>query len=337
MAFDTATRERTADDASAIVTAAATHIGLASACLAFLKLDSLLRGNAGRELAACLAAGAFTHAIVAPAFPYQNRATRQGRQWAPVGGEWRMTGEDIARTLRALGLGVTLAKPGERVPAGISIWDTESDADLAAIVAQGLEVDGRVLWSGSGGLAGALATPGAFGAGQSSVALEEPILGLFGTDHPVTVGQLSETGSAALRLPDGGPLAARRLAEKLAGDGVALVSLDLPTLSRGEAAARVAASFADLSRRIDRPATLIAGGGETLRALCDALGAEALDVTGRIVPGVPCSRIVGGRWNGVSVISKSGAFGDAKLLARLVVRLVSSPVEPALAAASGKS
>jgi uncharacterized protein YgbK (DUF1537 family) len=86
-----------------------------------------------------------------------------------------------------------------------------------------------------------------------------------------------------------------------------------PGLSRGEAAVRIAAAIASLTVALDPPGTLIVAGGETLKALCLALGAHALRVTGRIVPGVPRSTLQGGRWPGLEVISKSGAFGGADL------------------------
>jgi uncharacterized protein YgbK (DUF1537 family) len=67
-----------------------------------------------------------------------------------------------------------------------------------------------------------------------------------------------------------------------------------------------------------RPGTLIVAGGETLRALCAALDADGLVVDGEIAAGVPASRLRGGRWDGLRIVSKSGAFGDAGLLARLL-------------------
>ena len=41
-------------------------------------------------------------------------------------------------------------------------------------------------------------------------------------------------------------------------------------------------------------------------------------VDGEVAAGVPASRLSGGRWDGLRVVSKSGAFGDAGLLARLL-------------------
>ena len=80
----------------------------------------------------------------------------------------------------------------------------------------------------------------------------------------------------------------------------------------------IAAAFAALLTFLDRPGTLFVAGGETMRQVCDCLGAERLDVDGEIVPGVPASILCGGRWDGLRVISKSGAFGDAGLLLRLL-------------------
>ncbi len=61
------------------------------------------------------------------------------------------------------------------------------------------------------------------------------------------------------------------------------------------------------------PRTLIVAGGETLRAVCVALGAKALEVQGQVAPGLPRSVLQGGRWEGAEVISKSGAFGGDAL------------------------
>ena len=66
----------------------------------------------------------------------------------------------------------------------------------------------------------------------------------------------------------------------------------------------------DLTHCLPRPpGTLVAAGGETLRAICRGLGAHALETTGLVAPGVPRSAMRGGRWDGVAVVSKSGAFG----------------------------
>ena len=73
-----------------------------------------------------------------------------------------------------------------------------------------------------------------------------------------------------------------------------------------------------LALRLQPPRSLFVAGGETLRALCLALETDRLDIVGQLMPGVPVSLMVGGRWNGVRVASKSGAFGDDMLLRRML-------------------
>lgn len=274
---------------------------LADADFALKKLDSALRGHPALEIAACL--GAFDHAVIAPAFPAQGRITRAGRQLV----HGIDTGIDLAAGLAALGVTVHPCRAGDPAPAGVSLWDAASDADLAAVVAAGHALPGRVLWCGSAGLAGALA-----GSPPPLIVPPRPVLALIGTDHPATRRQLD----ACLVHPatDAASIAARLSS----GQSVAVVP-DLPAgLSRTAAAAEIAVRFAGLVRRLPRPGALFVTGGETLRGLAHALGATRLHVMGQLAPGVPVSALVGGAWDGLPVVSKSGGFGGPALLGDLL-------------------
>lgn len=328
IAVDSGTREVGREEARATVAALAAALPRSpkvpggQEVIAYAKLDSLLRGHAGAEIAGWIAARAPAHCIVAPAFPFQGRITRDGRQLFRAAEGWHPTRNDLRADLEREGLAVHRCRPGDPVPPGISLWDAATDADLAAIAAAGRALDGPVLWCGSGGLAGALAhTAGRHPGHGDDAAMPRPLLGLFGTDHPVTAAQIAACGTLALALPDGGEASAATLARHLAEQGGALVQLALPDgLSRAEAARRIDRELARLVRQLDPPGTLLVAGGETLRGLCCALGAERLDLDGHILPGVPRSTLRGGRFDGVRVISKSGAFGDPGLLRRLLAR-----------------
>lgn len=320
-ALDAASREGSPEAAAA--RAAAMAPALAGASLAFRKLDSLLRGHEAIEIAATLKAGGIAHAVIAPAFPAQARATRGGRQFFLREGAWQDTGVDLAARLAALGIPARLMRPGEAAPEGVSIWDAETEADLAAIVAAGRALRGQVLWCGTAGLAGALA-----GAAPPCPPLPGPVLGLFGTDHPVTQGQLAQAGPALLRLPEAAPDKAGLIAAHLARHGAAMVMPDLPAnLPRQDAYARIGACLAEAVAGLPAPGTLVVAGGETLRGLADHLGATGLAVDGQLLPGVPTSRLIGGRWEGVRVISKSGAFGAPSLLRDLAAQSLHAPSE----------
>jgi uncharacterized protein YgbK (DUF1537 family) len=284
-AVDSGTRDL--PEAEARTTIASYAPLLADGAPAFKKIDSLLRGHVALELAACMRW--FDHCILAPAFPFQGRITRNGRQLVRTDTGWRDTGVDLAASLQAHGVTARLC-------------DAETDADLDAIVAQGRALSGRVLWCGTGGLAGALA-------GRHSVPspdLPRPILALIGSDHPVTAAQLAA-------IPD---LHADAAA---IAPGTAAVTVALPDATPRDVACRIiTARFVAFLDAIPRPGTLFVTGGETLRALCDALGVTHLDVDGEVEPGVPTSILRGGAWDGQRLVSKSGAFGDAGFLRRLL-------------------
>ena len=82
---------------------------------------------------------------------------------------------------------------------GITVFDAESDRELDRVAQIGRQYRGRVLWCGSGGLAGALAR-----ATDASVPrqLDAPVLGIFGSDHPATSAQLSMCDSVLVRTDD---------------------------------------------------------------------------------------------------------------------------------------
>lgn len=267
-AVDSGTRDLPEDAARTRVAQLASL--LQGADIAFKKIDSLLRGHVASELAACMRW--FDHCVLAPAFPFQGRITRGGRQLYRGGETWR----DTAVTL-----------PDMR--------DAETDADLDAIVADGRALTGRILWCGTGGLAGALANH----LPVPRPSLPPPILALVGSDHPVSRAHVAA-------------VPAHRRA--------AVVACDLPpNTDRLVARRHIRSTFAATLRKGERPGTLFVTGGETLRDLCSELGATHLEVDGELEPGVPTSILRGGSWDGQRIVSKSGAFGDAGFLARLLL------------------
>ncbi|WP_407151130.1 four-carbon acid sugar kinase family protein [Bradyrhizobium sp. ORS 86] len=285
--------------------------------IAFKKVDSLLRGPWAAELAACLESGFWRSCIVAPAFPYQGRFTRNGRQYVrKENGSWLPVGDSLLKQLAAENIQAHTRSIDVQLNDGVHVLDAQSDGDLDRVVALGRRASHPVLWCGSSGLAAALARSNAPTLPRT---LRKPVLGFFGSDQPATAMQLAACGAAAIGFPEVGDDHAGMVRRKLNADGIAFVKFDLaPGVSRGDAALRIARALASVTAALEPPGTLIVAGGETLRALCAALGAHALKVTGRIVPGLPCSTIQGGRWDGVEVISKSGAFGAPDLWRKLL-------------------
>ena len=233
--FDSGTREANRDTAVEAVRRIAPL--LRGDNVAFKKIDSLFRGNTAAEIAAAVE-GRFEAAIIAPAFPDQGRRTRDGRQWiVSADGAETCVPVDLAAELAALGHRVSLCRPGDRVPAGLSLWDAQTNADLAAIVGAGHKLAHPPLWCGTAGLAGALAgfeTP-------TRQPFAEPLLGIFGSDSTVSRRQLAALGSRVRRATP--PFA----------PAIYDLTPNEPTMLRDEAARRITARDGAALRRPSTP------------------------------------------------------------------------------------
>ena len=306
---------RDGSEAQAIAATAAAAPFLTGAGLAFLKIDSLLRGHWAAMLAAVWRTGAFRACLLAPAFPAQGRLTVQGRQYLrDPDGALQPLPVDPAAALAAHGIRLS------RQADGVRLCDAASDADLATLVARAHATPGPLLWCGAGGLAAALAGVPV----PRAAPLQAPLLAIVGTCHPVTERQLQHvrqaTGEAPLLLR-GAPAEATAIAARLDRTGFCLVRADIPPgTAPPQAAARIRACLGHILPALPPPATLLVTGGETLRGVCELLGATRVEVAAEVARGIPVSRLCGGAWDGVRLVSKSGAFGAADLLTALLTQ-----------------
>ncbi len=271
-------------------------------------------GSCGAELASILARNSYTRVIIAPALPAQGRSTENGRQILK-GVE---TGEDLAATLSNAGHAVTLRPPGPPADC-ITLFDAETDADLDRIVEQAMRLPGATLWVGTSGLAAAMGRAMRARSWLPVPPPTLPLLGLIGTNHPVAQAQADAVRSVRIPAKSPGYETLRQIQFALVDSGTVFVTCDLPANTPRDVAHRlIAQSFGECLAQLPRPGTLFASGGETLRALLEPLGARALRVEHEFLPGVPLSTLVGGRWSGLPILSKSGAFGDTNLLSTLI-------------------
>lgn len=318
LVLNSASRESSAQEARRQTKALATHLAPSEGRLSFFKIDSLLRGQAAASLDALLSDIPFDSVIIAPALPALKRVTLEGRQHVWSHDTWTPSGEDLLSAL--VEYGHTVTKNDVRSK-GLVWCDAKTDAELDQIVTQGLSLSGSVLWVGTAGLASALARlmGNRIQKPQQSTRpfLSLPLLGLIGSNHPVMRAQLAKV--SALHLPS-----TRRtdIVDKLKSNDAVLVTCPLPETCAPDAAqSAIRHAFSTLVSALPVPACLFVSGGETLQDLLVPLRIDALELLGEVETGVPVSRITGGLWDGVSVISKSGAFGSADLLLRLVSSL----------------
>lgn len=331
------------------------------------KIDSTLRGQPAAELAATIAflkaEGRGAMAIVAPAFPATGRTTEGGRvhlkgaplEQAPLWArDHSYPDADLARILGDAGLRTRLldlaAVRGGRealsdalrnaVADGIdaAICDAVAPEDLAAIAEASLPLAELVFWTGSGGIAVALA-----GAGTKPEVTPSALdLPLRPGGMLVVVGSVAEASrAAASRLVATGaahPFSASA-ATLLAGPADAawqtaaagiLAALDAgqtalveiaadpaADLSRGAALAEQLAAL--LTPAAPRTRGLFVTGGETACALLTHLGVHGIRLLDELEPGVPLGVTLGA--HAIPVMTKAGAFGDAGTIGRSLARL----------------
>jgi len=66
-----------------------------------------------------------------------------------------------------------------------------------------------------------------------------------------------------------------------------------------------------------KPAVLFLTGGDTADAVLSAVKAEGMRIFGEILKGVVQGALIGGPLNGLSVVTKAGAFGHEDTLVEL--------------------
>jgi len=223
----------------------------------------------------------------------------------------------------------------------VFVADAASEADLGTIARAASSLGETVLLCGSAGLAEEM--PQAFG-----LTREGGVLVLAGTASSVTARQidfLEKTHMATVVTVDPRQVfkgEEQRSREVTRSRSIAKEALD----KGGDVVVRWASSFVDteesvrlnvssdvqgmsrvvLSTLVAIAATLInpslsglvLTGGDTAMSFVDSLGAVGIGVTGEVEAGVPAVTIVGGKWDGMRVVTKAGGFGDEMTLMRIV-------------------
>ena len=319
--INTASREGSAEDAHARVRTATLSLLRSGVTLLYKKVDSVLRGHPGPELAGMLSPlPPGTRALVAPAFPAQGRVT--------VGGVQLLHGTPTPN------YGGRLRDAFVDAAAACDFHDALDESSLQEIAKQGVD-DGVRVWVGTAGLASemvpALIEKGLHFSGHEGESDDvgswhegRSVLVVAGSVHPTTVAQvasLAETGIPHLAIDPQSPATwptEDDLVQAMVG-GPCIVSTH-NGLPIGELPSEWVAGAGDLLNRVaaavgralgsTSPPALVVTGGETAQILFRRVSAVAIDVTGEVLPGIPNGRVSIGSIT-VPIVTKSGGFGGA--------------------------
>jgi D-threonate/D-erythronate kinase len=234
------------------------------------------------------------------------------------------------------------------------IFDVMEQDDLRRICETVAASGVKALWVGSTGLSEFV--PLALGLGRNAPSLKNratsqtrcPALLVAGSASETTCQQIEHAQSAGLQLTtlhpapivSGGPAAEAEIARVLASlqtviisghnAGLAVLSTraDIADtqelgaalgLAPAQVAARIASALAAISRTLAIESSIsgiVATGGDTAKAICDSLLAEALEIEGEIEAGIPLMRLLGPTT--LPIVIKAGGFGSPQAITQAI-------------------
>lgn len=314
MALNTETRDAEGDLEMKVSDAAARLKSFAPR-IAMKKVDSMFRGNSFDEIGLWVSCLPGYVGALAPALPGLGRIVRAGTLLAeskkldlkqelhrrqiecesiPASGS-----AQLAETVQ------TFTNNGKR----LLLFDAESEGDLARIAEAFDRCCQKVFWIGSSGLAAALAAR----LPRGDASLRKPrrrgsVMFCIGSDHVASrrqIAMLREKNSIM-------DLDASRQLE----------GLQSPLSQSKDVLLRIPYDYDDqikLRHALKQllaagVAALVLSGGSTAAKVCHALGIDAMEIGGEVLPGIPWGVLRGGAAHGLPVITKSGGFGEPDAL-----------------------
>ncbi len=319
LAVDAETRHAGAADARSSTAAAVSALRAAGAERLFLKIDSTMRGSVPSQIEGGLAAwsrpGSPASAAVCPAFPAHGRTV--------VAGELLVDGRPVHVSPAADDpvAPVTTSSMSALVPAGSRgsieaiggtpavLVDAETDDDLESIAHAVSRADTAVVAVGSGGLSAALAAQWRVGAASAQGSAAPGVLFAVSSLHPVSRAQVVHLRSRLGALDD------------------LVVAPEEVFADAAHAATLFATEVADTLAR--RPfGALVLVGGDGAAAVLRRLHAQRVVIGAQLLRGCPSGVIAGGTADRLTIVTKSGGFGDTATLSTLL-DLLGSAAQPA--------
>ena len=357
--LDTESRNIPGDEAREKVAARLAGLDLSRFDCVIKKVDSTLRGNLAEEIRETDRAYGSELVIFMPALPTLGRTTKNSVHklngvrigYTELARDPRkpVLEDNIAEILRsaydepvgALTLDQLRAGPIDLSSARLWACDAETDEDMRAVIAAARQTGKRTLWVGTAAMADNLI---------NSEQPPLPFLAVIASVSEVARKQIHFAESKGLlvqtvdiaELLRGGDRSfyVQRAVDALrAGQDLAFVSsasydraeLDASVaegarqgMSRDDVAEFTGSVISDLAADIldqVKVSGLFLSGGDTAIHFFDAVKATGSEIVFELTVGIPMMRLSGGRFDGLKVITKAGAFGTEDVLPVIMRKL----------------
>ena len=347
--LDTESRSLSEDKAFQRVVSALKGISLENFFRIIKKVDSTLRGNIGAETRALDQCCKPDLIVFAPAFPDLGRTTVNGIQClngTPLcqtelarDPKTPVRNDDIRKIMagafageKIIHIGLEAIRSGVFSPEGgrIFCFDAARNSDLQIMVKTVLAAGRRVLWIGSAALADNLlntecSVPPSLGvaASLSSITRNQvlfaerqgiplvkiPLYAIL--EHEVTPDEIADAAITFLQKESNAILLSsstysaeeqRRTEESTRRAG----------LSPDEMGALIEKTIGQITAMVlgnVKVSGLFLSGGDTAISVLESIGARGSNIITEIALGLPLMRLIGGKFDGLKVITKAGAFG----------------------------
>ena len=332
----------------------------------YKKTDSALRGNIGAELSAALTAREADFLSFVPAYPVMGRTTRGGIHYVhdvPVAQS--DFGKDPFAPVPCSEV-KSLLRPQSKLPVilhgenqpkepFIEVYDAQSDEDLQLIARALRDGDRLAALAGCAGFSAVLPDVLGLKTGKpETIRGPGTLLVLCGSLHPVTRAQIKaaeQAGFVRFQVPPEVKLGIQEalprrkalmesIADACRGERAVIVDANdggatdayvaehgIPLSQvRGAVSRSMGAIGVELIQAgVHR--TLLITGGDTLQGFAASAGRYSLDPVAEILPGVVRARLeLDGKR--LDIITKSGGFGDERLLTTVASRLQGEEAKP---------
>lgn len=310
----------------------------------YKKIDSTLRGNVAKEIHAVMEVYSPDIVVIAPAFPKINRITKEAVHYLneiplmkteiandPLTPIWT---DNICELLKAEfnepiknvsteELGGLQHLPGDR----FQVFDVEEERDLEKIKELTANESRRILYVGSAGLAEYVFKRN-----------ELPTLSVIGSISEVSLEQMDYAKSKGfnvinigindLVVEDRVEKYTKLVCESLAKDLDTIITVtrkkqvyletielfkSLGVMDKREVSRIIKETLAEITKEVlsnTSVSRLFLTGGDTAIEVINELDGKGCKIQRELSTGIVESRLVGGKHDGVAVITKAGAFGN---------------------------